>query len=1828
MKQLFERYEAQSQEVEKILEESIEMVRERKSPNEDLCERIGSALRGLRSVYDEIADKLPDQIADTVPKDVSVRDLEELWENSVARKQMELKAVLSEFVRVYSDDERYQDAITTQLAEAESLLAIIEADEKASPEVGPYALFLQGIKTDLNANEELFLRIEDELDKVFPYRAISGLTKKKYHIRSEESVSPEDSDLQALEESGPVAEIAQLDDITAEDIIQVQGESVSVDVDEVPVDNVVEDATDEATGETLKDEAEESLKDVSEESVKDVSEELINNASEDAAEEPKEIEYIHPEKPITITKIPSEQKFEEIISNAGGLFLYLVDNLTFDGLMGREDVVKFFADEPEILSPDRISELLEYLERKGLIAVYKDQEREILCFTALMMNCLKKKSLESIIKRKFKRKYVPKVRLFALQDYPLEDFRVQLDLSDLYREFYLKKIEYAPYLDYLPATKWDDDNRSILAEFDPKDGKKRFLLLVAEEDYLTAEVKPDEGLMCYAEELPEVRAVVDGAVYACMTPQGLFVLKDGTWNVIVERIDEGKDASPEKAENTDLKADDLTDQDQQEDVREKDQDENSDDSETAEIEDTAVEEYVESIESAETPETVKEKEKKTGKRDSSKSDRNAEADRTQDSESIFDVEKFVVKAKGAFAIGRFDIGNVLLQAVSKVNGEYAELAKQYSFATWDPMNREDYRPSNVMNHFPEQSGKDPENDLLFMASWLRMYFSEAASYESYLAREKKQIEGNLSNEYAPSLTQVVNALADWTRNQGRGLDQSLLESALKHSSITDRLAAIKKKAREMIDSKELLRSNHYTNRIRGTREALFGKDSTLFRQLQAVIEDGKNQSQKIRGEIAPYVSLDNGVLNVNDDAIEDLLDETWRGTAFLAKGKGQSNDLTGVERNTLRNKLNSIYRLLGTWILLTGTNKTISADNNEVVKLVGRVKPLLVASVKELEEKKTESRSVVGPIMVLKSTLIEVLQRIDCSFDEELRSKYYYAELMKEPLVALDEDYLPYIEEPEDQMNPYDFCKRAALYLEAPEKSWEDAIKRIFILDDTRDGENYGTARLLKDYLNEVQPDVHWPPEYDIDRAVERALDKNSKRGDSVLLWEQDFSARLEMAEGDGWFASTSDREKIEHVRAANYDAYYLSENFGFYGRALKYILEETRKKAAEKRPVYIQRLENMKNALSEQDQSAPVFDRIAELIQADRFGAAESYLQQAAQGILEIRNEGLGDPNSEFNKFIQNCSFYCMNAAPGKKLEDSFRAQNKNVKTDNNVSTGEMLLHSWPENPVGPDVIDKILVNLGLEAKVVGDRTKNHFHASFEDKGRIENYPHPIADFGTKMYKQGLDIVLIFGSKSTDELFTAMNAVLQRTTNKPVLILMNCTISLPERRKLARKIAANIRTNAPCLLLDRALVYYVANCALSERWKILIQCALPFQPTQIQNPYFENSSAEIPPEMFIGRREELQTIIDPAGANLIYGGRQLGKTALLQRAKTLQYLPKEKSWSAYVDVKGMDVAEAAKAIGKALVQCHFLMQDTKVKNWKELVESIELRLMARTLTGDKLLLLIDEADHLLVKLEASGYKELDLLKRLQGTTEGRFKFVMAGLHNVVRFSQKALAHNSSLPQLQGITVKPLSFSDARELLEIPLSYLGFMIKPGEEDIIASILFNTNYFPGLIHFYASRLVKYMQKNASQGTMPPYTLDRDVLTRLLADEEFRRMRVERLKMTLGIDADEHSYYDALAHLLCYCSITSEDVRNNGMTAAEIREECKGFSDACSISMLEVQSIEALLDELVELNIFRCEIMNGQKRYLFSRPMFIEMLGSKEVVESHLLEVLEK
>ena len=1166
--------------------------------------------------------------------------------------------------------------------------------------------------------------------------------------------------------------------------------------------------------------------------------------------------------------------------------------------------------------------------------------------------------------------------------------------------------------------------------------------------------------------------------------------------------------------------------------------------------------------------------------------------------------------------GRTDVASVMIKSLVERNSELQMLADQFAYATGDPSLDGSHNSNTLQAVFSMPVGTKFFKDALTAAAYLRMYFSFAASERTYLSRDMSHQRDNEALKKYPDLNEILFNLADWVKYQQRGLDADIIERLLKNRNTGVKQRDLQKKAQELLNSR-LTESSHGDKRIKRNRMILFGNGSNIYNILTAIM----NNDQAVRPLAETFVLRD----------VDAIIDDAWNEASRQLRFARNEN-CTGAERTTLTRQIRSILSLVKDWIAVnTGESHVDDEQTKFAEKLIEQLKPMMTAVLEQLGDTK-QSTSLEEQVAksILAKAVRDCLDRITGASTEEGQAYDYYINLLKEPYIALDDINQPHIETPDEEVEPYDFCRRAMMYLDAPDRTWEEVLNRIFTgTGADRSGMDYGCAGVLKMYLALTGMEDLWKTEYDIENAVAEATDKASVKRNSVALWEQDFTARLEMADGDNWFdADQSFRSHIQKVLAKQKESYYYSENFGFYGRAMNRLFELLRGKAQSLRPRYRDEYVKLIDGRSEEELELPIFAQIHEMIDKDRFGAAESFMQQVRNGNLTIGNGELSSGTlDDFLKRVNSELYRLAKLDTNKTLALVYQGMHRRILNATQRS-GETFVKAWPNSGmIQGDKIKTIFFELDQQvSSVTGQGTDYVVH--FQDRGIVMDYPHPIAAFGSIMDQNGIDVAILSGNRGAEGLYTEIDKILRRNhcTDRPLLLLVDSAITVMDRRKLAKSIS-RITSNKPFLLIDRCLALYLADTPRTDRWKTLIRCSLPFR---VINPYFENSAMPIPPDMFIGRREEIQKIIAPDGPNLLYGGRQLGKTAILRRIEFQQNRPSDGNWASYVDIRGMNHVDAVDTIAKALRRNKFFTSDVKPDTWRALINSIESQLMDNEANKKHtLLLMLDEADNILKLFEEDDFQPLDDMKRLQQTTNGRFKFVLAGLHNVLRFSNKALGGNSVLPHLGGITIQPMKFSDGRELLEVPLSYLGFTIDPGQEDIIAQILYNTNYFPGLIHFYASRLVEHMKEISSEVTMPPYKLSRDVLLRMIGDESFRQQRTEKLMMTLKVDEeDQDAYYYILAYALAMCCYESEETLLHGASAAKIREVCIREYANCRIGKLTNQQVEVLLDELVTLNILRSEERDGVRFYMFSRSSFLEMLGSEDDVIMNFLETLDK
>lgn len=155
-------------------------------------------------------------------------------------------------------------------------------------------------------------------------------------------------------------------------------------------------------------------------------------------------------------------------------------------------------------------------------------------------------------------------------------------------------------------------------------------------------------------------------------------------------------------------------------------------------------------------------------------------------------------------------------------------------------------------------------------------------------------------------------------------------------------------------------------------------------------------------------------------------------------------------------------------------------------------------------------------------------------------------------------------------------------------------------------------------------------------------------------------------------------------------------------------------------------------------------------------------------------------------------------------------------------------------------------------------------------------------------------------------------------------------------------------------------MMFLVRNYDETKMNKMLVSLITPFGYYQ---PYVWESANVMPPEIFMGRKHELEKIKSPTGVNIVYGGRQLGKSALLKKAKEDIDYDENGNRAVLVDIKGFDYKKAVKKIAHELYDAHVLEQDIDTENWDELARAVRQRLQSDKNRIPYLLLLLDEAD-------------------------------------------------------------------------------------------------------------------------------------------------------------------------------------------------------------------------------------------------------------------------
>lgn len=1155
--------------------------------------------------------------------------------------------------------------------------------------------------------------------------------------------------------------------------------------------------------------------------------------------------------------------------------------------------------------------------------------------------------------------------------------------------------------------------------------------------------------------------------------------------------------------------------------------------------------------------------------------------------------------------------------------EGRKLYELLAYAVNDPMAHCAYSAESAFQLMSKRSLFD---DAMVISAAIRTFFSDQIRYDYQIKAFYDGIKGySIFNQF-PALSNVLYSLMEFKDVNKKGMDAYADYRAKSQAELEAEITKVRNEANNFYENFVLSRKkeNASQKRFLETKKLMFSVNSEFGFHIKAIV-DGDREMLPLTVEFLQKEFLkDDGNISeesINPDKVWEYIVRFWEKAGDSMMYRRHADLMSRLRSNITSSTMNAV-QLLVRWCVLVERASNHAEDEGSLSYKRVR-KPLLDDIQKSISEIETSCEGDIeeeekAGLRVLAYTLEEIYRCMDGSFDENER-RYFYAPFLLTDDVMLDETGIPDLDYHGSSLIAIYPANRILAHLKNVAGIVPDYEQRLRdILENQED--NYGTAKLLVKYLSDMQPAVDTSEiSSEISTGINYAKDEAERK-------KNDFIGELELAQSYGQIDNSEEdkKEKILQIVDAWYEWAVDTSNYGFFKKVMQSYLSDISEAAKTREADLLEQLETFRTAqisgLTTEAKERRA-KRIREMIRLQNYTVAEVLLARTSD--TDDENEDVIDEDF-LKEFLDNYDDYYRPVSTHKSSFSSLVSSRTRNKEERGA---KRLADNWLPggSRLGADRLKNLLNCLGFKVESVKDQSVASRFEGFivmtaaAAGGQRDNYTHPIAAFGSGASQEGFRVVCINGGYDADGLIDLMKQI---GNSKHTLILHDYALTLSERRRLARK-AKNALGDKFFGVIDRTIMMYlVRNYDETKINRMLISLIMPFGYYQ---PYVWESVNVMPPEIFMGRKMELERIKSPTGVNIVYGGRQLGKSALLKKAKDDVDWNENGDRAVYIDIKGLNYEEAANKIGHELYDQFVLTTDIDTTDWGELSRAIRRRLQDPSAKKiPYLLLLLDEADTFIESCEIVNYKPMDALKDIQNIGSNRFKFVIAGLRNIVRFKREvALGNNSVLTHLESMTVKPFNTTEARELMELPLHYLGLRFPKTKESLITLILANTNYFPGLIQMYCAKLLEAMRNKDYAGydevNTPIYEISESHIKKILADPEFMQQIREKFIITLRLDED--NYYYLIALIMAY--LYHQNGYNEGYSAEDIHNAGSEL-DINKISDLDITKLSAFMEELKELNVLRS---TDDTHYLFTRFTFFQMMGTSSEVEDKLADYME-
>ena len=1119
------------------------------------------------------------------------------------------------------------------------------------------------------------------------------------------------------------------------------------------------------------------------------------------------------------------------------------------------------------------------------------------------------------------------------------------------------------------------------------------------------------------------------------------------------------------------------------------------------------------------------------------------------------------------------------------------------------------------------------SDTFFVAAALRAMFADKTLQTYEIGRLSANLERITPEAYRSKVMMLADQMHTFKTMTGYSMD--MFADYNTRNETTQKIIRSAEQCREYIGGR--VKSHESQGRLRRAREMIFhDKKSIIADALDVVCADNIRELERIKRTMTDTFMKNAeslSVENVDSKKLDQFIDIRWdmARDEILSEKKHVNRPYDHLKSGRRNNTIVMLKRAID--CICQWVNVSESAAVTKDVYSLGQYTSCRESMIEQLRQLEQQTQTELSEgfdwgLYSIHSAVAQLLAKMEGTYDAS-SEKYMFIHFLRTDHILLDEDYLPDLTSTFSDLPDFNIFARIKAYAAAQPMEWTDRIKQIF--SDDIHHNNFRSAELLYHYGEAIgDRSITEHPLY------ERLSDCIKSARKRTVYFYQDFKNELELYESYGSISDTTgDKTFVAHNIDAWYSVAVTSGNFGFFTDLMD-AYRQTILHNAE--GIAVKLMKQLDDLASDPSYDFGIYSvqQIRDRIEDRNFAIAENILNCIRRSDTKHIPDFTQEPKSIFDGFMgEYDALYravsdtkitvqksLMNYYGPRNIEAVLRKVTNNINRD--VRGGIALINHWPTtNPAGEDKIARFIGLLGFADAMVKKSTDygkdDVYLVRLPKKTGKVTYPHPIPAFGSLAIEEGLRVLVLYGRYDADRLIDKFHEV--NTVSQNTIVLLDSVLNQEERRCLARKIKKEKAFARSFIVIDRVLLFYLAKHYQSNTIsRMLMAATMPFAYNQ---PYCPESNVPLPGELFTGRTEELQLIEDYNGVNLVYGGRQLGKSSLLHRAALNIDRNANGDRAIVISIREFDYTQAARHVSEELVMADILPAGSECDDWDTLTMHIKRRLKDESENRiNYLLLMLDEADTFIDSCKELNYRPITALKSLNSP---RFKFVLAGLHNLSKYDHEAVvSNNSDIAHLSSVVIRPFRRPEATELLTHALSYLGFIF---DDDVINLILAKTNYFPGLIHLYAQKLILTMTNDDyagySETDTPYYYVTENHIKCVLADQNFKDKIKEKLSMTLKIKGKEDSPYYLIALIISYLCYEAEDSGTNAFTVDDILRKAKS-DEINALLQYSREQIEELMHEMWDLNILS---VKGEY-YMFSTEGFRELLGTKADVNTEL------